>query len=768
MAVGTVALWYVINERAHEHIDLATEHSAQMNELLVHQDIDNRLSALERLALRWPTEGSESRSGWEADATRYVNDMPGFRALEWADESLRVQGIVPLAGNEERLGAMLAENPSIREALATIRETESALISRPFDLADGGVGIAAYVPVWQEGRLKGVLGGVLHLETWLKSVIDGVQSHDYHVRLLLEEQEAYRFSPDAGSIDESRTKRSEFSMRGLSGAMLITPTSSFLSAGHAESSSLVLIVGLLLSGFVAVAVYLTMVARVRSRQLHDTATQLETLIQSLPGIAFRRSTESQYPMEFVSEGCRMLTGYSHDDFESGAAAWSEVIHPDDRDRVASDLGKAAETRALYETEYRLITRDEQERWMWERGCAVFSEQSNATVLEGFISDVTDRKRTESALIESQAYAQAIVETAADAIITIDSDNKIENFNRAAVQMFGYSPEEAVGRNISVLMPTDEQIDHDDRIAGYVSSGESRVVTSGREVLAQRKDGTVFPIYLSISEVSSRPEIKFVGLIRDISDQRAAENEAREHRENLAHVDRLNMLGEMATGIAHEINQPLTAISLFARAGGQLAEDGNAERMPEIFKKLNQHAYRASAVIERMQNMARRRESAKELINCNDLIQEVAKLAEAEARFRDMAIEVDIGNDPLPVLVDAVQIQQVALNLIRNGMEAIRSCDCRYGRTIRLRTAQKCASEMEVSVVDCGDGVREDLEESIFTPFSTTKESGMGMGLSISRSIITAHGGRLDYFNNERCGATFFFTLPIADDEIGNG
>ena len=390
------------------------------------------------------------------------------------------------------------------------------------------------------------------------------------------------------------------------------------------------------------------------------------------------------------------------------------------------------------------------------------------MLEGFISDVTDRKRTESALIESQAYAQAIVETAADAIITIDSDSKIENFNRAAVQMFGYSPEEAVGRNISMLMPRDERIEHDNRIAAYVSSGESAVVTSGREVMAQRKDGTVFPIYLSISEVRSRPEIKFVGLIRDISDQRAAENEAREHRENLAHVDRLNMLGEMATGIAHEINQPLTAISLFARAGGQLAEDGNGDRIPEIFEKLNQHAYRASAVIERMQNMARRRESAKEVINCNDLIQEVAKLAEAEARFRDMAIEVDIGDDPLPVLVDTVQIQQVALNLIRNGMEAIRSCGCRYGRTIRLRTALKSANEMEVSVVDCGDGVREDLDEPIFTPFSTTKKSGMGMGLSISRSIITAHGGRLDYFNNEKCGATFFFTLPIANDEIGNG
>ena len=229
-----------------------------------------------------------------------------------------------------------------------------------------------------------------------------------------------------------------------------------------------------------------------------------------------------------------------------------------------------------------------------------------------------------------------------------------------------------------------------------------------------------------------------------------------------------MLGEMATGIAHEINQPLTAISLFARAGGQIVEAGNEDRLPEIFEKLNQHAYRASAVIERMQNMARRRESAKEVINCNDLISDVAKLAEAEARFRDLTIEVDIGDDPLPVFVDTVQIQQVALNLIRNGMDAIRSCECRHGRTIRLRTAVKSDDEMEVSVVDCGNGVADEMKESIFTPFSTTKESGMGMGLSISRSIVTAHGGRLDYYNNDKCGATFFFTLPVADEETSNG
>lgn len=764
MASGVVAVWSVINERAHEHIGLSTEHTAQMNELLIRQDIDNRLSALERLAQRWPTTGPEARADWQADALRYVNDMPGLRAIEWADSSFQVQWIVPEEGGDAGFDADFGQVEPVAEVLKEIREAEQAVLTRPFELADGGLGIAAIMPVTRDGQFDGVIGGVLHIEAWLTAIIESVQSHDYHVRLLLDGQEVYRFSPDSGSIDEARTERSSINLQGLSGTMLITPTSSFLSAGHAESSSLVLIVGLLLSGFVGAAVYLTIVARGRSRQLHDTATQLETLIQSLPGIAFRRTTGHDFEMDFVSEGCRKLSGYSHDEFEQRRASWSELIHPDDRDEVLRTLREAAESNAVYEAEYRLVAKDEGQHWLWERGCAVYSAQSNMTILEGFISDITNRKRTESELVDSRAFSQAIVETAADAIITIDSENRIESFNRAAQKMFGYETEDVVGQNVNILMPEEIRHDHDSYLANYAATDDSAVITAGREVIAQRKDGSVFPIHLSISAVRNHPARKFVGLIRDISEQRAAENEAREHRENLAHVDRLNMLGEMATGIAHEINQPLTAISLFARAGNQLLETGNKDRMQEIFEKLNQHAFRASAVIERMQNMARRQESAKEVINCNEIIQEVAKLAEAEARFRDLTIELMIDDDPLPAHVDTVQIQQVALNLIRNGMEAIRSCECRFGRTIRLKTALKSVDELEVSVVDCGDGVPDEIRESIFAPFSTTKKSGMGMGLSISRSIITAHGGRLDYYNNEKCGATFFFTLPVANEE----
>jgi two-component system sensor kinase FixL len=225
-----------------------------------------------------------------------------------------------------------------------------------------------------------------------------------------------------------------------------------------------------------------------------------------------------------------------------------------------------------------------------------------------------------------------------------------------------------------------------------------------------------------------------------------------------------MLGEMATGIAHEINQPLTAISLFAEAGKRLFGAGKRDQLPKIFEKLNQHAQRAGAVIERMQTMARRQESAKEIVDCNALVEEAAKLAEAEARIRDITIEVVTKNELPPAVVDTVQIQQVVLNLLRNGMEAMRSVDCDDGNSIRLQTQLCGDGDVEVAVIDTGCGVSEKVAENLFTPFSTTKESGMGMGLSISRAIVIAHGGHLDFYNNDTGGATFFFTLPAANQE----
>ncbi|HNP37551.1 MAG TPA: ATP-binding protein [Woeseiaceae bacterium] len=225
---------------------------------------------------------------------------------------------------------------------------------------------------------------------------------------------------------------------------------------------------------------------------------------------------------------------------------------------------------------------------------------------------------------------------------------------------------------------------------------------------------------------------------------------------------------MASGIAHEINQPLTAISLFAQAGKRLFDMGEQERAREMFDKLSTHAQRAGAVIERVQSMARRRDSATEAVDCNRLIEDVVKLAEAEARIYDISIRIDAAPELPVVKVDAVQIQQVILNLLRNAMQSMRSVQCRYGNSIVLETSRRDDHVIRVAVVDTGTGVSEDFAETLFIPFKTSKESGMGMGLSISQSIVAAHDGELGFFSNDSHGATFYFTLPIHDEEESRG
>jgi two-component system sensor kinase FixL len=287
-----------------------------------------------------------------------------------------------------------------------------------------------------------------------------------------------------------------------------------------------------------------------------------------------------------------------------------------------------------------------------------------------------------------------------------------------------------------------------------------------EATRPRADGQLATLDFSVRPImdTAGKTVFLVTESHDITEQRLAEEEARQHRARVAHVSRLSTLGEMAAGIAHEINQPLTAISLFAQAARRLVEAGNFERMPEVCDKLSEHALRASDVVERMQTMARQGESVKEVVDCNALIDTAVKLAESEARINDIQIDFDRGDGLSPVSVDGVQIQQVALNLLRNGMEAMTDNSNAKGRSVSIRTRMRDGNEIEIAVEDSGCGVPDEFSARLFTPFSTTKSGGMGMGLSISQAIVRAHGGNIGFRNNQDGGATFWFTLPVVERE----
>lgn len=486
--------------------------------------------------------------------------------------------------------------------------------------------------------------------------------------------------------------------------------------------------------------------------------RLETLLKNLPGMAYRCLNLRHWPMDFVSDGCYDLCGYHRHEIESQQVLWGDFTHPDMIDEVDRKVREAAQRGQPFEVEYCIITRDGQEKWVWERGRAVDQRSDGVVILEGFITDITDRKLAEAALVRAEAYAQAIVESALDAVISVDDQGSIESFNEAASRMFGYRIDEVRGQHCRSLVATSFYREFDRYFQRSRGAGSTR---SSLDLNGSDNQDNEFPIVLSMREIVDAEETKYVILIRDLTEQRQAEKEVRDQRDMLAHADRLNTLGEMAAGIAHEINQPLTAISMYAQSGLRFLrrQKPHLQRLEGALEKLSQQAHRAGAVIERMQEMTRPHQSRQEAVNAGQLLRDIRDLGEVEAQLRNFIIVLRLDDNLPTVLCDPIQIQQVILNLLRNGMESMRANHCKPGSKIVLQ-AKTMPTQVRISIVDGGIGVSRAQEKQLFQPFATTKPSGMGLGLSISRSIIAAHGGDIEFNNNKTGGATFAFSLPI--------
>ncbi len=488
--------------------------------------------------------------------------------------------------------------------------------------------------------------------------------------------------------------------------------------------------------------------------------RLETLLKNLPGMAYRCLNLKHWPMDFVSDGCYALCGYQRHEIESQKVLWGDFTHPDMIDEVDRKVRSAADKGEPFEVEYRIIARNGEEKWVWERGRVIDRRADGVAILEGFITDITDRKLAEAALMRAEAYAQAIVDSAVDAVITVDSQGGIESFNQAASAMFGYRTGEVRGQHCRSLVATGFYREFDRYFQRNRVPADSAVRSV--ELNGCDKHDREFPIVLSMREIVDLEEKKYVILIRDLTEQRQAEKEVREQRDMLAHVDRLNTLGEMAAGIAHEINQPLTAISMYAQSSLRFLQrtQPDLQRLEDALDKLSQQAHRAGAVIERMQEMTQPHQSRQRSVDAGQLLHEIHDLAEVEAQIRNFIIVLRLDDDLPTVQCDPIQIQQVILNLLRNGMESMRANRCKPGSKIVLQ-ARVSGNWLRVSIIDSGLGVARKLEKQLYQPFMSTKESGMGLGLSISRSIIAAHGGQLEFSNNKGVGATFFFELAVA-------
>ena len=278
--------------------------------------------------------------------------------------------------------------------------------------------------------------------------------------------------------------------------------------------------------------------------------------------------------------------------------------------------------------------------------------------------------------------RALMDAAADGIVVIDDGGTVLDFNPAAQRMFGFSSEQIVGHNVALLMPEPDRSGHDGYIARYLRTGEKRIIGIGREVTGRRADGTTLPIHLSVG----RSNGFFVGILRDLTAQKAAEEENQRLKDKLIEVDRLSLMGELAAGVAHEINQPLSAIANYAQAGERIASHGemNVRALRKTCRDIAEQALRAGRIIRNLRTVAGQRDIVEDEVDINRAIDDVLNLVEADAAASEIHVSTEFAPGLPPIVGDATRLQQVLLNLTRNAVDAMRD-GARKEKGIRIRT-----------------------------------------------------------------------------------
>jgi two-component system, LuxR family, sensor kinase FixL len=382
-----------------------------------------------------------------------------------------------------------------------------------------------------------------------------------------------------------------------------------------------------------------------------------------------------------------------------------------------------------------------------------------------IRNLSTREATAEALADSEALLRAILATVPDAMVVIDDHGLIASFSAAAEMLFGYSEIDLLGKNVNILMPAPHHEAHDGYLRRYIQTGEKRIIGIGRVVEGQRRDGSIFPMELSVGEARTGDHRAFTGFIRDLTERYATEAQLQEVQAELQHASRLSAVGTLASALAHELNQPLTAIANYAAAGRDLIDDAKPERtelIREAFAETANEALRAGHIVRRLRDFVAKGELDTRILPLGKLINDATALGLVGARENgvEWTIEIEPGVDN--VLADRVQIQQVMINLMRNGIEAMNDT---LVKRLAIRARQKGTDQVEISVADTGHGVPADMIDQLFLPFISTKAKGMGLGLSICRTIVEAHGGQLSVDSTADNGTIFTFTLTRALREI---
>ncbi len=369
----------------------------------------------------------------------------------------------------------------------------------------------------------------------------------------------------------------------------------------------------------------------------------------------------------------------------------------------------------------------------------------------------------SDLRSREAHLSSILATVPDAMVVIDERGTMRSFSDAAERLFGWRAEEAIGQNVKILMPSPYREAHDGYLERYMRTGEKRIIGVGRVVVGERKDGSTFPMELAVGEMVSGQERFFTGFVRDLTERQRTEARLQELQTELVHISRLTALGEMASALAHELNQPLSAVANYLKGSSRLLNSPEVPRemLKEAIDLAGDQALRAGDIIRRLRDFVARGETERRIESLHKLIEEAGALALVGAKEHGVSVRFRFDPAIDLVLADRVQVQQVVLNLIRNAIEAMEESPVKQ---LDVRIEDGGDHLALVSVSDTGSGLAPEVADQLFQPFVTTKRTGMGVGLSISRTIVEAHGGRIWAEPNPGGGTRFCFTLMTVDEK----
>jgi two-component system sensor kinase FixL len=398
-----------------------------------------------------------------------------------------------------------------------------------------------------------------------------------------------------------------------------------------------------------------------------------------------------------------------------------------------------------------------------RAAGLFAALAIAACFVGHAAFKARQQRNAAARVleAREAHLRSIFDTAPEAMIVIDAQGIIQSYGASAERMFGWRPGDVIGRNISMLMPQPFRDQHDGNLRRYATTGEKRIIGIGRIVVGERRDGSTFPMELAVGEVRSEHGRFFTGFVRDLTERQEREARLKELQSEVVHISRLSAMGEMASALAHELNQPLSAIANYLAGARRLLERTESDRrVIEAIDKANDQALRAGDIIRRLRDFLARGEGERSVESLAKLVHEACELALVGAKEQGVAVRYDLDPHLDRVVVDRVQVQQVIVNLVRNALDAMYEQERRA-----LAIATHIDGDMAVvSVSDTGHGLDEAATARLFQPFVTTKAHGMGVGLSISRTIVEAHGGRIWTEPNPGGGAIFRFSVRVAPEE----